>query len=288
MISVGRKTLAIFVAGVGAVSGGVLVSGCGSSNSIDPVAKAAEATARVPGYRMAATATITTPASGPLKMQMGGVFDRANRSGTMTAAESVAGHQFQFTEVFSGLTFYLRAAGIPQLQKLTGGKAWLKFDMSRMLGAMGLGSLPTGTDPTQFLDFLRAVSASTTKKGTETVRGVQTTHYHATVDLTKYPKLVPSSQRAAAQRSVSTLTQALGGHTLPMDAWVDHNNLVRRMAFNFTECVAQQKVQFGMTMDIYDYGPQVQPQLPSTGQAFDITPLLSSTLSRIKFGCSAG
>ncbi len=288
MNRVGRKFIAIVVAGAAVIAAVALFSGCGSSNTIDPVARAADVTARVPGYRIAAVATVTTPASGPLQIAMNGNFDRANRSGTIIAAETVAGHRFKFTEVFSGLTFFMKATGLPQLQRLTGGKQWLKFDMSRMLGAMGLGSLPTGTDPTQFVDFLRAVSASTTKVGTETVRGVRTTHYRAKVDLSRYPSLLPPSQRAAASRSVSTLEAALGTHIMPMDAWVDHSNLVRRLGISFDECVAQQHVKFGMKMDIFDYGPQSQPQLPGPANSYDITPLLSSTLSRIKFGCSTG
>ena len=123
--------------------------------------------------------------------------------------------------------------------------------------------------------------------GTATVRGVKTTHYRAKVDLNKYPTLLPASQRAAATRSVNTLASALGSHTMPMDAWVDNSNLVRRIGIAFNECVAQQHVKFGMQMDVFDYGPQTQPQLPGPSQSYDITPLLSSTLSKIKFGCSS-
>jgi hypothetical protein len=291
MLRMGRKALAGIISAVVLVPGAAAIAGCGSSNNgtskADPVARAADVTARVPGYRIAATATVTTPASGQLQIAMNGFFDRPNRSGKLTASETVAGHKFKFTEVFSGLTFYMDAGALPQLQRLTKGKNWIKFDMSRMLGAMGLGSLPTGTDPTQFLDFLRAVGASTQKVGTEQVRGVKTTHYRAKVDLDKYPKLLPPSQRAAAQRSVSTLVSALGSHSMPMDAWVDNSNLVRRIGITFNECVAQQHVRFGMRMDVFDYGPQAQPKLPGPSQAYDITPLLSSTLSKIKFGCSS-
>ena len=88
---------------------------------------------------------------------------------------------------------------------------------------------PTGTDPSQFVDYLRAVSSSTKSLGAATIRGVSTTHYRATIDLTRYAKLVPPSQRAAAQRGISTLESALGSHTLPIDAWIDRKNLVRRI-----------------------------------------------------------
>jgi hypothetical protein len=286
--AVGRYLVAALTALT--VIGALALSGCGSSSSspqsADPVARAAYVTAQVPGYRVAATTTVTTPV-GPVNVAMNGRFDRTNRTGQLTSAETVAGHHLAFTEVFSGLTFYLRAAGLPQLTKFTGGKLWLKFDMSRMLGAMGLGSLPTGTDPSQFLDYLRAVSTSTKRVGAATVRGVSTTHYHAVVDLSRYANLVPQAQRASAARGVSTLESALGGHTMPIDAWIDSHNLVRRMSFSMHACVENQKLSLGMTMDFYDYGLQRPTQVPNAQAAYDATPLLTSALGKIKFGCSS-
>jgi hypothetical protein len=268
-------------------AGAVAVTGCGSvSQTVDPVAKAAAATARVPGYKMAATMNVST-AQGSTQMQMAGVIDRADGTGQIAARETVLGHQLNINEVFSSLTFYLQTAGIPGLSKVTGGKAWVKFDMSRMLGAMGLGSLPTGTDPSQFVDYLRAVSSSTKSLGSATVRGVATTHYRATIDLSKYANLVPASQRAEAKRGISTLEYAVGGHALPIDAWVDHNDLVRRINLDFAECAAGQHVKLGMMMDLYDYGPQKSTQVPSASDSYDITPLLTSSLSKIKLGCPA-
>lgn len=272
---------------LGVLAAAVAVTGCGSSSqSIDPVARAADVTARVPGYKMAATMNVTT-AQGATQMQMAGVVDRVSRTGQITAKESILGHQLNIKEVFSQLTFYLQASGIPGLSRVTGGKSWVKFDMSRMFGAMGLGALPTGTDPSQFVDYLRAVSTSTKSLGSATVRGVATTHYHATIDLSRYTKLVPPAQRAAAKRGISTLETAIGGHTMPIDAWVDHSNLVRRLDLKFTECAAGQHVKLGMVMDLYDYGAQKPTQVPSDSDAYDITPLLTSSLSKIKLGCPA-
>lgn len=286
--AMGRRLLSVVLA-LAAVAAGGLAQGCGSSKtSVDPVARAAAVTARVPGYRIAATVSTTTPATGTQHVLLNGVFDRASRSGEMRATDTVLGRHIQFTEVFSGLTFYMQSRSLPQLARLTGGKHWLKMDMSRMLGGLGLSSFSTSTDPSQFVDYLRDVSASTKKIGGQTIRGVPSTHYHAVVDLRRYVDLVPPSQRAAAARGVQTLQMALGGHTMAMDVWIDHANLVRRLAFNFTECVNRLHLQFGMAMDLYDYGPQSQPQLPVAGDTYDLTPLLASSLSRIKFGCSAG
>jgi hypothetical protein len=280
-----RRLVASVLTGAAIGAGAIAFTGCGSSSeTLDPVARAADVTAAVPGYRMSATMQVST-AAGTQKMRMAGIVDRANRTGQFTEQATALGRQLNLTFVFSALTFYMKTSGIPQISKVTGGKSWAKFDMSRMLGAMGLGALPTSTDPSQFVDYLRAVSSSTKALGTATIGGAATTYYRATVDLTRYTKLVPPSQRAAAQRGISTLESALGSHTLPIDAWIDHKNLVRRINMNFAECAAGQHVKLSMLMDLYDYGPQRTTQLPADSDAFDLTPLLTSALSQIKLGC---
>ena len=84
-----------------AVGAAVIISGCGAANTVsqavDPVAKAAETTSKVQGYRMSAAVTINT-AVGAVKTTMSGVMDRATRTGQMTSTESVAGHSFSMSE----------------------------------------------------------------------------------------------------------------------------------------------------------------------------------------------
>jgi hypothetical protein len=269
----------------------VAISGCGAattvSQAIDPVAKAAEATSKVQGYKMSAVMTIDTPV-GPVKTTMSGAMNRATRMGEMITHESVAGHAITLNERLSGLTVYMDASGIPGADQLTHGKKWLKMDMSRAFGSLGLGSLSTSSsDPSQFVDYLRAVSDNTKKVGTGTVRGVATTRYHAIIDLRKYPKLVPAAQQATAKRATSTLETVLGGHTMPMDVWIDASTMVRRISFKMAECVSDQKLNMSMAMDLYDYGAQPATHLPSPSEAFDLTPLLSASMRKVKLGCNA-
>jgi hypothetical protein len=70
----------------------------------------------------------------------------------------------------------------------------------------------------------------------------------------KYPNLVSGAQRAAAKRAITTLESALGGHTMPMDVWIDHSKLVPRMSFTMAEC--------------------------------GLTPLMAGAMQNIKFGCN--
>lgn len=268
----------------------VASSGCGAANTVkqavDPVAKAAEVTSKVPGYKMSAVVSIDTPA-GVAKTTMSGVMDRATRSGAMTSTESIAGHSFTMAERLSGLTVYVDTSGIPGADQLTHGKKWLKMDMSRAFGSMGLGSLSTtSSDPSQFVDYLRAVSDSTKKVGRDTVRGVATTRYHAIIDLRKYPNVVPGFQKATAKRAIATMESLLGAHTMPMDVWIDSSRLVRRMSFDLPECVNSHKLNMSMTMEMYDYAPQQAAHAPPDSDAYDLTPLLSQSMQNLKLGCS--
>jgi hypothetical protein len=84
--------------------GAVAIGGCGVASSVDPVAKAAEVTSKVPGYRVSAVVTVSSPAGGAVHTTLSGVIDRVTRAGAMTANENIAGHAFTVSERLSGLT----------------------------------------------------------------------------------------------------------------------------------------------------------------------------------------
>jgi hypothetical protein len=180
----------------------------------------------------------------------------------------------------------MATSAVPNLRTLSGGKPWVELNMARAIGAGGLSSMPTATDPSQFVDYLRAVSSSTTKIGTGTVRGVQTTRYRAIVDLDRYPSLVAPAQRQAVAANLKNLEAALGGHTMPLDVWIDGDHFVRRVGIHFGECVSGVRLQLRMTVDLFDYGAQPRATIPSPSQTYDLTPLLRSSLQHAKYGCS--
>jgi hypothetical protein len=284
---VSRKliTAALTLASIAATAA---ITGCGAtkaiSGAVDPVAQAATRTSHAPGYRMSVS-TVATTAGTTVRGTMTGVIDTARHTGAFTTNETVAGHAVSIVERLSGTTIYMKLPNQSALDSLTGGKPWLKLDFSRALGAFGLGGLTTqSSNPAQFIDYLRAVGAKHTRVGTATIDGVQTTHYHVVINLDNYPKLFPAGRRAAAARGVSTLENAIGSHTMPMDAWIDSQNLLRRMSFSFGECVQSQHLTLAMTMSLSDYGPQTVPAAPAASDAYDLTPLLVKTLKNYKPG----
>ena len=90
---------------------------------------------------------------------------------------------------------------------MPGGKPWIKVDLNAVGKQAGIDLsqfTQLGTDPSRMVDWLRTVSGDVTTVGTEKLDGVDTTHYRATVDLSKYPDLVPADQREAVQQGRST------------------------------------------------------------------------------------
>jgi hypothetical protein len=274
-----RRALALLVLALAA-------AGCGGSSANNgAVSRAADVTAKARGFRLAGVLTVGGPASGTFTEAMSGSFDRADQRGSVTTIALVGGRRIQTSELLSRLTVYVSSAAIPNGVALTGGKQWIELNLSRAGGAIGVSSLPTATDPTQFVDFLRAVSSTSSSAGGETVRGVPTTHYHAIVDLDRYPSLVPPSELFPVTRSVKALESALGAHTIPLDVWVDSKSLVRRLSFSLGECISRTRFQFGMSLDLFDYGPQPRPRLPTAREAYDITPVIAAALRQTPPRC---
>lgn len=263
-----------------AVGGG----GCGGGSSVDPVAQAATATGHVPGARVAGSIQIQTPGRAQsLSMPIGGVYAMRAREGTLTvdfsrlaplAGEKLgSGADARLDEVIVWPNIYMRA---PFLTKqLPGGKHWIRLDVvafSRQL----LGSDPTGLgaaqDPTQQLQYLRATSGGVRNLGRERIRGVETTHYSATVDLRKYVDRVPASRRRQAEQGIDRIIARTGSSTYPVDVWIDARHLVRRV-----RQVQSQKTQTGQVLtltaavDFFDFGAEPKVTPPPAGDVVDIT-----------------
>jgi hypothetical protein len=268
------------VASLCAVAGAAIaVGGCGASQVVDPVARAASTTLGSAGYKMSAAMTITGTAA-PVTATMKGQIDAAANSGTMTIDESVDGQRIHAPAVFSALNFWMRSAAIPGAAQRTGGKAWVYVDMSKALGAMGVASLPSTVNPSQFLSYLKAVGASSTRVGTVSIHSVQTTEYRAVIDLGHYAQIY-----GVRSASISPLESALGKHSLPVEVWIDSQNRVRRIQVSFPECVAGKKLSFSMTMGVYGFGPAPQIQLPSRSAVYNLTPLLATEARSLHLGC---
>jgi hypothetical protein len=262
------------------MAGAVAVSGCGASQVVDPVAKAASTTLSSGGYKMSGVMSVTGAAS-PVTASMAGVIDPVANSGTMTIDETVGGQRVHGPMVFSSLSFWMKSSAIAGAASRTG-KPWIYIDMSKALGAMGVGSLPSTIDPSQFLNYLNAVGASPTRVGPVSIHGVHTTEYRAVIDLNRY-----AQQNNIPAKTITSLESAMGTHTMPVEAWIDTRNRIRRIHVAFPECVAGTRLQFSMTMGIYGFGTQPRVQIPSRNAVYNLTPILAAQAHTLKLGCSS-
>jgi hypothetical protein len=180
--------------------------------------------------------------------------------------------------VFDNATVYEKfppalAASLPK------GKSWVKVDLATAgktvsVDLQGLSQNAAG-DPSQTLDYLRGASDDIKKVGTEDVRGTQTTHYQAVLDLNK-----AAAQSPRASEAIKSTIKLLGTSTQPIDVWVDAEGRVRRM--KYTVDLSKSKVastnpaaagSVAFTLDLFDFGVPVQATLPPADQVVDISAL---------------
>jgi hypothetical protein len=293
------KALAALGALAAVAAGGVAVSGCGASETLDPIARAAAVTSQQAGARIKLTMQLSSPAlpSG-YSITANGYFDERDRSGEMSmdlsgipgASELSGGGVGTVRMIFKYPVIYM---DMPFLAgKLPEGKTWMKLDLTKAAQAAGINlsqlSSLNQSDPTQFLEYLRASSGGVVEVGAETVDGVPTTHYYATLQLSSILDRLPSSDQAAARAALEKLGNA-GAGGIPVNVWVDAQGRVRRMQLTIAANApagaaggaagAATGVSSTITIDFTHYGPVPPVVPPPAGEVFDATSLAAAGIA---------
>jgi len=223
----------------------------------------------------------TAPAGGGVTSTGEGAVDFARKASQLTL--KVASGQELETRQIDQIA-YLK---LPEqlTQQVPGRKPWLKLDLEALAKSQLGTSLSqlqgnAGSDPGETLGYLRGVSGEVTEVGTEQIRGTDTTHYRATVDLKKAAEQAGGQAKAGYDK----LQAALGRSTLPVELWVDSDGLVRRISQSTPlpanpgvagqdQAAAQGKVS--IVMDLYDYGAPVKVTAPPATETTDAAELIA-------------
>ena len=271
-----RRTMAI------ALLGGLLLAACGTGNGRSPGSEAGQrspiqaltlASAKTTDAKTARLAfTVTTGGTGgqAVTVSGAGVADFAARKVQMTTK---AGAQ-KVEVVLNGTTMYLRVPG----HQAVPGKSWLKLDLAALSKAAGtdLGNLTqgAGNDPTQALALLKGASDDVTEVGTERVRGTDTTHYKATIDLRK----AAERQRPEVKQQLDRLLEQAQVQSFPADAWVDDQGRLRKLQYTLKvrAKAGQQQgaVTVNTTTELFDFGTVAKVETPPAGQVADFAEIL--------------
>lgn len=238
------------------------LTACGGDvTSIDPVAEAASKTENVAGAHFVINARVAADGQTVEFRGPGEIADHGKKLHTRMTMPSgilgmtgLAGKNVTFEAINSGKQFYFRGGPFAQLA----GKKWVAMgddDPSFDLGQ---------NDPSKMLEYLRAVS-KVEEKGSETVRGVQTTRYEARIQLDKVADKV-SPEAAKALEQIST---GLGTDEIPIEAWVSDDGLVRKLAMSWHPAQGS----FVVDMELFGFG-DVDIAVPGASETVNLKQLL--------------
>ena len=300
-----RRLHLVLVALAGALA--LVAAGCGGGGSsivapeLTSFTSAANASSAADSAKFELTFSMTMPLSDkPLEFSAGGGFDKAADRAQLnfdlsSLAEMLKGlgesfggkvtgdmgdpSDWKLDAIKDGDLVYLRFPLIKD--QLPAGKTWVKGDLKELADQSGgdLGQFGSfaGTDPRDVFGMLKAVSGGITTVGTEKVRGVDTSHYMATIDIAKLEKLVPADQRQSLGGLDQTAEQA-GLTGIPIDIWIDGDQRVRKMSFEIEakQPGMSQTTKASFEVELYDYGKPLDITLPPADQVVDANTLKTS------------
>ena len=299
-----RRLHLVLAALVGVLA--LVVSGCGGSTVAVPeltsFTSAADASSTADSAKFELTFSMTMPLSDkPLSFGASGGFDKsADRAqltfdlsslvelfksigqsfgGKVSGDDMGSPSDWKLDAIKDGDTVYVH---FPLLtDKLPAGKTWVKGDAKDLEGA-GAGDLSqfgsfAGTDPRDVFGMLKAVSGSIEAVGTEEIRGVETSHYKATIDVAKLEQLVPADERKSLGGIDQAAAQA-GLTGIPIEIWIDGDHQVRKLTFDVEakQPGTSQTMKASFDVELYDYGKPLEITLPPADEVVDAATLKTS------------
>lgn len=153
-----------------------------------------------------------------------------------------------------GGTVYLKVPGDEM-----GGRPWLKMDAGSASAESAVPGLDEPVnDPRAMLDALQAVTGEVEEVGRETVRGTETRHLRGEVDLSQAQDQLPEARR----KDFEALREQFGRPTLPLDAWVDDEDRVRRLTYSLEAGGRPLRVE----LELFDFGVEVVVARPAASE----------------------
>jgi hypothetical protein len=273
---------------LGAIAAALLVTGCGGSASSGKAAgvntvRAAYVSSSGAGYQIAMKVT-GNAAGHTINVSGTGAFDQAAHAGQLTmniSQPTLGGESSQINAVILGKDFYLKLPA-SLAGKIPGGKPWLELSLSEIgkrVGIQGLSALADnpGGNPARFVQLLRSASTGGVQNlGQRTIDGVSTTGLRATIDLSRVVDTLPASQQPSAASAIASIEKLTGLHYLPIRAWVDSSNHVRRIVLSETGHVEGQLFSEKVQLDFVKYGPEPMPPAPPADEVTNIMSLFGT------------
>ena len=230
----GGAGLAACGGGSTAASGATGSAGGGSPPSGSPAqvltamtgASLKAGTARVNMTVTAKFSGIPGQSAGSYTIAATGAFDLGKKQASLVLNLGQLDHNKTLHLFTDGKTAYLNAADLG----ISSAKPWISYDSTTSSSGGGFDFTQMTASAFSGPQLLSKLS-NPTAVGTEVVGGVKTTHYKGTLDLSTALDSLSSSGNSGAGVS-ALLGPALQGATVPVDAWIDGQDRLRRFSFS--------------------------------------------------------
>ena len=241
------------------VAAGCGGGGGGSSATPEDIARAASKTANTGSLE----ADFAVSAQG-LSGSGSGIFNNKQRTGEVTMKLNANGRPIPVDSFVDGDVLYLRSPAFAQAT--TQDKQWIKINLATLGSSQGntdlSGILDASPTPANALAYLQG-SSTVDKVGSESVGGVDTTHYSVSANLDRAAKQASGSTKDALQGVISQS----GVKTLPVDVWVDENGYIRKVSYDEH---AGRRQAAKVTMELHDFGKPVPITAPPSNSVVDL------------------
>ena len=200
-----------------------------------------------------------------MTMDMGDIFAMEGMEGM----EGIDLSAMSTMEMISdGDTVYIKSGMFSML----GIQGWVRTDAEGASSTTGA----TSGSPTGMVEFLQGAGDDYEVVGTEDVRGVATTHVRATLDLVTLMEDLTPAERAEMEAELEQMGAAGSGfRSIPAEAWVDDDGLVRRFTMTFdltgTGDAEMDGVIMKLTVEMFDINEPVDITIPDPSEVTDIT-----------------
>ncbi len=157
---------------------------------------------------------------------------------------------------------------------LLGTDDWIELpadETGSVTGQFGFGA--EANSPAELINQLRDANADVQEIGRETVRGVETTHYLATVNLKQLAEELPSDERAELEEQFGNTSI----DEFPIELWIGDDGLLYRYQMVLDATTAPEDMgeiqSMTMTFDIFDYGAEITVEPPDPSEVTSIDDL---------------
>jgi hypothetical protein len=239
-----------------------LLSGCGGVDG-SLMATAVRNTKAAGGAELAFQMTMPRPGGGePVVMTGSGVEDLSNERAQVSMQVPGAGEMEVRSE---RLVMYMHWDVLTSQL----GKDWVKIDLERAYDSLGIdmGAAQVGQGSSEQLRWLAEMSDGVIEEGREQVRGVEATHYSASVDLRRYP-----------DGDMDKLIELTGQSEIPVDVWIDDDKRIRRMEWD--QAISPGQAPGHIVAEYVRFGVPVDIDIPDDDEVFDATDLGTRALEQ--------